>query len=318
MDKHGNKDWLGPFLEQIGPYLQVQIADLANLLEVYDSFFHFRRPQNTFYSLFIFVALFLLSACTSVQFTMNAFWFIVGLVFFGCWPISSLYPRYRLLVSPIKWGFWDIPTYPEWSLQYLQEHGSSALREINTHTSENLNSQVGSPDIIVEPTGDNTNRYRTDKHLEVIGSENMHRENQDLLSFGCTLHYVPGHLIISTNTIRFEPSISNILPCKSFNKQYRELIEMSKQQTDDLLLAPLAKMTIGKDKLELRFRGEVGSNMHNASRNGHLVVLLENMRGRDKAFNSIIGFSGVRWQCLQKKSRKLANNEYGRSNASPI
>jgi hypothetical protein len=34
MDKHGNEDWLEPFMNEIGPHLQVQINDLANLLEV--------------------------------------------------------------------------------------------------------------------------------------------------------------------------------------------------------------------------------------------------------------------------------------------
>ncbi|TGO63343.1 hypothetical protein BOTNAR_0101g00150 [Botryotinia narcissicola] len=318
MDQHGNKDWLGPLLDKLGPYLQLQIADLANLLEVYDSFIHFRRPQSTFHSLFLFSAVFLLSACASMQFTMKVFWFVVGLIFFGCWPISSLYPRYRLLVSPLKWAFWDIPTYPEWSLQYLQERGSFALKKINLHALQNSTDQFGSPEIFVGPAGDEENRPKAETmHFQALGLGTMHEESKDLLSFRCTLHHVPGHLIVSTKTIRFEALLPNILPCESFNKPYSELIEMSKQQTKELLLAPLAKMTIGKDKLELKFRGEAGGDVPGARQNGHVVALLENMRGRDKAFNSIVGFSGVRWQCLQKASGKVAEMENESSIASP-
>lgn len=36
--------------------------------------------------------------------------FVVGGTFFLCWPIASIWPKYRYLVSPIKWVLWDIPT----------------------------------------------------------------------------------------------------------------------------------------------------------------------------------------------------------------
>lgn len=90
---------------------------------------------------------------------------------------------------------------------------------------------------------------------------------------------------------------------------------MSKRQTEDVLLAPPARMTIGKDKLELRFRGERNSDMHNVRHNGLVVIVLENMRKWDRAFNSILGFSGVRWQCLQKTPEQSTRMENGKENA---
>lgn len=44
-------------------------------------------------------------------FCIKIFWFILGGSFFLCWPISSLYPKYRYLVSPFKRVLWDIPTH---------------------------------------------------------------------------------------------------------------------------------------------------------------------------------------------------------------
>lgn len=174
MDKHGNKDWLGPLLEKLGPCLQVQIADLANLLEVYDNFVHFRRPRYAFYSVFLFFALFLLVACASIQFTMNVFQFVVVLVLFGCWPISSLYPRYRLLVSPLKLAFSEIPTYPEWALRYLQDRGSSTLEEIRSYLSENLHDRIDSSEVVAQGIGDHIISSRVEKHLPTLSSKNMH------------------------------------------------------------------------------------------------------------------------------------------------
>lgn len=35
IDKHGREDWLGPLMDEVGPLVQVQLGDLANLLEVF-------------------------------------------------------------------------------------------------------------------------------------------------------------------------------------------------------------------------------------------------------------------------------------------
>lgn len=40
-------------------------------------------------------------------------------MFFAWFPISSRYPKYRLVVSPVRWLFWNIPTHAEWSFQEL-------------------------------------------------------------------------------------------------------------------------------------------------------------------------------------------------------
>jgi hypothetical protein len=81
---------------------------------------------------------------------------------------------------------------------------------------------------------------------------------------------------------------------------------MSKQQTHASILKPLAKVMTGLDKLELLFRGEGREgDMHDMRvKENTETVVLENMRGRDKAFNAIIGFSGMRWQSLQGKRKK--------------
>ena len=35
IEKYGRENWLQPILEQLGPYIQLQLQDIANLLEVF-------------------------------------------------------------------------------------------------------------------------------------------------------------------------------------------------------------------------------------------------------------------------------------------
>jgi hypothetical protein len=39
MEKHGSDDWIGPFLEELGPFIQVQVGDFTNFLESTYNFF---------------------------------------------------------------------------------------------------------------------------------------------------------------------------------------------------------------------------------------------------------------------------------------
>lgn len=120
VDRHGHHDWLNPVMQDIGPYAQIQIGDLANMLECLMNFYAWKRPRKTLATLTFFSTCLLLTLATDMEYCMNIVWFVAGGTFFVCFPIASLYPRYRYLVSPIKWVFWDIPTQAEWSFQYLQ------------------------------------------------------------------------------------------------------------------------------------------------------------------------------------------------------
>ncbi len=35
IDKHGRNDWLEPLMGHLGPYVQLQLGDMANMLEVF-------------------------------------------------------------------------------------------------------------------------------------------------------------------------------------------------------------------------------------------------------------------------------------------
>jgi hypothetical protein len=120
-------------------------------------------------------------------------------------------------------------------------------------------------------------------------------QERDILSFGCTYLHAPGRLVISTTSLRFQSSVGKVLPYEALDKPYTELVEISKCQTHASALKPIAKFTTGLDKLELVFRGEKGRvGIQSIEKEDTETVVLENMRRRDKAFNAIVGFSGVR------------------------
>ncbi|PVH70925.1 hypothetical protein DL98DRAFT_472213 [Cadophora sp. DSE1049] len=303
MDKHGSDNWLEPLLDELGPYIQLQIGDLASFLEAAYNFYHFRSPASTVASLCFVAALFLLTALVDSRYAMKILWFMIGLVFFICWPVSSLYPRYRLLVSPLKWMLWDVPTHSELSFQFLQERAAVAREAMVTNQKqENADIETTTRDPALQLDSDRQDV--SDDESFVTAATSFQDDDLDILTFGCTFQHVPGHLTISTAGIRFDPSINRLSTSKTFYKSYSELLEMSKRQTRPSILSPLAKVTTGMDKLELRFRRRVGvaGRPSVGEMDDVEVLLLENMRGRDKAFNAIIGFSGVRWQHLQKRS----------------
>ena len=35
IDKHGSENWIEPFMQEMGPYIQLQLGDIANMLEVF-------------------------------------------------------------------------------------------------------------------------------------------------------------------------------------------------------------------------------------------------------------------------------------------
>lgn len=45
VDKHGREKWLDPLIDELGPYIQLQLGDIANMLEVFNKSV-LRSPQK--------------------------------------------------------------------------------------------------------------------------------------------------------------------------------------------------------------------------------------------------------------------------------
>ncbi|KAI9676426.1 MAG: hypothetical protein M1817_000583 [Caeruleum heppii] len=296
VDKHGKDDWLGPVIEHLGPYIQVQLGDLANILEAMSNFYRWRSPRKTAASLTFLVACFLVTAIADMEFCMKILYFIIGGAFFLCWPIASRYPKYRHLVSPIKWVLWDIPTNAEWSFQYLrrkaqvrrermieetvdEEFTAETTRARQELTREKVDEPRIATDEAEESLGEawDDSDDDSDDEWHSVSSSHSVLDSRDILSLRCQFENHLGRLIIYSTGIRFIQS----LPRKQlWDRSFLELAEMRKLPGSQL---PKVAMI---HRLELTFTdGE--------------SVLLGFVKDRDEAFNTIIGFSSIQWQALQ-------------------
>lgn len=112
-------------------------------------------------------------------------------------------------------------------------------------------------------------------------------ESQDVISFRAQWNHHRGRLIVHSSGIRFVRS----LPKKElWNRSFLDMAEMRKVQGSTM--AKLAMKTLGQ--LEFTF-------MDGAS------LRIDAMKDRDEAFNTIIGFSGLQWQVLQRVTDKYGN-----------
>lgn len=298
IDKHGNQNWLEPLMRDMGPYIQLQLSDIANMLEVFANFYNWLSPRKTVASLWFFASCLLVSLCCDMAFCVKVTGFIAGGSFFLCWPIASHHPKYRYLVSPFKWVLWDIPTDAEWSFQYLRRRAQISREQIikmkvdKVHQFEDANPRVGVyagqttviPRIALamdehdnEANSIHNNGYDDDEESwHSAESSSSVLEDTDILSFRAQSGGSRGRLVIYANGIRF---IRSFKRKELWRRSFLEIAEMRK--IEGSAASRITFKTL--EQLELTWTG--GSTM-----------VLGSMKDRDEAFNSIIGFSALQWQ----------------------
>ncbi|KAI9884989.1 MAG: hypothetical protein M1823_003226 [Watsoniomyces obsoletus] len=306
IDKHGREEWLGHLIENTGPFLQIQIGDLANLLEVLSNFYAWKSPNKTAASIFLFTTCFLLAILADMKFCMKVLWFVVGVAFFLCWPISSRYPKYRFLVSPVRWVFWDIPTYSEWAFQYLRGRAQVHREEMMEEKVE----KVAAATTIDKASSHAANvtrlpplsaRLKDESHGTTIAHNEIPEEEEEdddfhsihsdtstthslllpettFYSVHCEHNHIFGRLLVTSLGIHFIRSI----PSKKeiWHRSWDELLEMKK--FDSSIITKLTSM----NNIEFLFTDGT-------------KITIKGLKDRDEAFNIIIGFSGLQWQSLQ-------------------
>lgn len=271
------------------------------------SFYHWKSPPKTCATLFLFSCCMSICLLSSAEFCLKVIYFILGVIFFGCWPVASLYPQYRLLVSPIRWGFWDIPTHAEYSFQYLQKHSRNAIASIEAKkkTSPVFNGQISTSQPITATAAILVSDGDSDSDASFCSATSIFDETSvsEILHFRCMYQHKPGRLILTPTGLHWRSSLMrNSDRPSTFYYPYKALEEMSKHHESTNILSPVTKLTGTEDKLILKVRvpGRQTENMQGFGNQQDMhTIVLEKMPNRDKAFNSILGFSGLRWQNLQ-------------------
>ncbi|MCJ1401827.1 hypothetical protein MMC11_005044 [Xylographa trunciseda] len=326
VEKHGRENWIEPLVDELGPYLQLQLNDLANVLEVLANFYAWKYPRKTMATLWLFATCLLLSICTDMIFCLRIFWFFAGSAFFLNFPIASYYPKYRLLVSPFKWVFWDVPTNAEWSFAYLRRQ-AQVVREkmISRKVEEVLHEESTQPPLATYAghlalrsstsslSDDSNSDYDSDSDTSSLASFHSAASTTSILAstailtFRATHHASRGRLIISSSGISFQPSSRNPSPSPTgptFSIPFPSLREMRKLATPASRLSALTHSSTLSALSHAA--GAAGLQLEFLHADGRVWGVGMGAR-RDEAFNAVLGFSGLQWQSLQRGPGRSGN-----------
>ncbi|KAF2237280.1 hypothetical protein EV356DRAFT_481146 [Viridothelium virens] len=276
ISKHGNDKWLDPLLDEIGPIVQLQIGDLADLLEIYQNCYDWKDPWMTTCTLIFLITCILVGHFTSMEFSVKILEWIGILYFFFSRPISSLYPKFRHTVSPIKWTVWDIPTHAEWAFRYLRSEAQNARATIVGHRLPVITktTSTGEKAATGYDSDDSAASYETaSSSTSAIGGEGI-------LSFRCRWHSSLGRLVLFGSGLRFSSSFPG--HGERWSRSYMELVEIRKQSSESRM-GRAATMEV------LQFHWTDGT----------ITELVASRGCRDEMFNCVLGFSGLKWQALQ-------------------
>ncbi|KAI4154111.1 MAG: hypothetical protein LQ340_001888 [Diploschistes diacapsis] len=307
IDKHGRDSWLDPLIDEVGPYVQLQLSDLANLLEVLSNFYSWKYPRKTAASLILFAACFITALLADMAFCMKIVYFIAGGSFFLCWPISSRYPRYRYLVSPVKWMMWDIPTHAEWAFQYLRQHcqesreamiinqvEKSFQKELEGNVLEQYAGRLNIPHPHTEFEGvDKCSDSDSTKSEEwhSADSSNDFMSETSFLSYRSHWNGMSGRLAVTPSGLRF---FGRMKKQEMWYVPFIEIEEMRKFQ--------------GAARSGSNMQGVQSKRLLELRRTDGRCFTLELRNDRDEIFNYIIGFSGLQWQSLQPGSQRATRH----------
>jgi hypothetical protein len=288
--QHGRKHWIEPLLDELGPYLQLQLGDLANLLEVLVNFYRWKSPWKTAETLFCFGCCLLVTLLTDMAFCMKIFWFVIGGWFFLGFPVATRYPKYRHLVNPMKWMFWDIPTDAEWSIEFLQRKALKQQKQFDR--SEHIENGDAFSDSESSYSGDDTPRAPSRQGSQYARAAPYGTE---IFRFRAYQSRNQGHLHISRSGIKFTSRH------RTWSIPYNQLIEMCKLRPDTASKAAATNVA----DAGLQF---LAIDIHGARLNESITC---NGDKRDEIFKLVLGWSGLTWRalCADRQKANISNGK---------
>jgi hypothetical protein len=287
VERHGRKDWIEPLLNDLGPYIQLQLGDLTDILEVLTNFYRWKAPWKTAETLFFFGCCLLITLLTDMAFCVKIIWFVAGGWFFLCFPIASRFPKYRYLMDPAKWILWDIPTDAEWSIEYLQRKVSEQQEQIDRK--QHANQTIAFAD---ESSNSDYETPMSSPQQDVSTAKDA-LHNREIFRFRAFQGNSRGHLLVGSNGIRFKSR------ARHWSMPYSQLIEMCKVEPD----FRIKTFTVGIASSGLRLIAGDGQE----ARIDETVTVPEDTR--NEIFNVILGWSGLKWRavCMERYKPRTAS-----------
>jgi hypothetical protein len=113
----------------------IQLSDMANFFESTRNFYEWRKPLRTGVSVGVLAISIIACVFIPTWLLIKVSTLSAGFSFFALFPLATNFPEYRLLVSPAKRLFWNIPTHAEWAIKYVQAEGSRVAATKSTNPS---------------------------------------------------------------------------------------------------------------------------------------------------------------------------------------
>ena len=203
---------------------------------------------------------------------MKIVFFICLGSFFICWPIASRFPKYRFLVDPFKWIYWDIPTDAEASLLDLRKRAVLQQMTVDEEKAKQATSIDG----------------QMDGHDKDAERRRSSRAGTEAFKFRVFSHGVSGRLIITRTDITFSR-----MRHEAWSITHLQLFEMRK----DSAAATSKTKSLGQHSFRI--------TLFYKDKNGQVCerhVDAEEGK-RDEIFSIILGWSGLYWKPMRAPTR---------------
>ncbi|KAL7752799.1 hypothetical protein RI367_001801 [Sorochytrium milnesiophthora] len=113
-------------------WVQLELRDMADLIEKAKNMLYWRKPGATFIALMAMIPALPVVYMLPARFLIKPTAVIIGLEFFVLVPLQNRFPRYRRLFSLGHLALWTFPTDAEWAIQqYAQREALVRQRAIN-------------------------------------------------------------------------------------------------------------------------------------------------------------------------------------------
>ena len=312
LDKHDSDDWLDEVGRTLGPGSQMYLGDLADFFEVLANFREWKSPKHTTATL-VLLSVHMIICFMSWDFAARYLYGVIGLMFFVCWPIQSLHPKYRYVASLVQILLFNIPTHAQWAFGYLRRQallgqlhvvdyerqfedrldhtvhdvhsvaaaGPNGMQKIPVEEAGITGTRLGQPAEYIENSSNASVADTPPEFVEELGST-------PLVSLHADSEGKHGRLVVTASGIHFVRATGKgliwVMPFDKL-KELRKLDSVKKMQTKIRALTKDKAVSSG-DRLLLE-------------QNDGIERTIQLPRDRDACFNCIIGFSGLQWQRLQ-------------------
>ncbi|KAI9787318.1 MAG: hypothetical protein M1816_007666 [Peltula sp. TS41687] len=270
IDKHGREDWLGPLIDEVGPMIQLQLGDLANLLEVFANFYAWKSPRKTAYSIFLFSTCLIVALAADMKFCMKVFWFVGG---------------------------------SEWSFGYLRQRAQINREEIlKRKVEEKAKESKGDKDDVPNGSIGLHEAMHINEHSTITSRAEEMVESISLATIPCTYDHHSGELVILPSGLAFNQthhhhhihlsgrSGGNDQKTEIWHRTFLDLTAMRKVKPSNNKQNLLSK----KDRLITAKKQQAGIELDFMDETT-VAVQMKDTKTRDRVFNLIIGHSGWRW-----------------------